>query len=246
MISFNNWFDSAYIINLAERKDRRDFIEKQLDKLEIDKSLVEWHTSVIHPFNDVLVNEFNAWSQKKHGFFNKPNELGCLYEHYTLVKKSFIEGKKRILIMEDDICFLKDKEQFAQMLDELPKTCDLAQGDCFCANPKIAESLDFSQTWSKHDGVGAWNASFVILNRRGMMFYIDFIDQFFTVADMPYYIAAQQYSNLLDVRLATIPICVQEDKNILKSDIRQSQNETRQENIYMKDVDFKKYFQFQK
>jgi len=242
MIDLKKWVDAAYVINLAERKDRRDFMSWQFKQLGIDESSVTWHTSVLHPFNDVLINGFNAWSQKKHGFFTKPNEISCLYEHYTAIKKSWLQGMEKILVMEDDICFLRDNEKFTKMLDKLPESCDIAQGDAFCANPHLAEALDKSQAWSKHDSIGVWNASFVILSRKGMKFYIDFIDQFFSAADMPYYIAAQAYSSSLDVRLASKPICIQEDKGTLKSDIRTAELETRIQNVYLEGVDTSEYF----
>lgn len=242
MTDLRKWIDAAYVINLAERKERRGFMSWQLKQLCIDESSVTWHTSVLHPFNDVLINGFNAWSQKNHGFFTKPNELSCLYEHYTIIKKSWLQGMEKILVMEDDICFLRDNEKLTKMLDVLPESCDIAQGDGYCIDSHLVGALDKSQAWSRHDGIGVWNASFVILSRKGMKFYIDFIDQFFSAADMPYYIAAQAYSASLDVRLASKPVCIQEDKGILKSNIRFANQETRANNAYLEGVDISEYF----
>lgn len=47
--------------------------------------------------------------------------LGCAISHYSCVSSAYEQGLNNILILEDDICFLKDKDVLEKYFNNLPK-----------------------------------------------------------------------------------------------------------------------------
>ena len=78
--------------------------------------------------------------------------------------------------------------------------------------------------WVKHPNVSIWNASMYALSRKGMEYSLRFIDKFFWVADGPLYRAPMDNPEL-NTYICTIPLVIQEDKDVNPSDIRDKQND---------------------
>ena len=62
------------------------------------------------------------------------------------------------------------------------------------------------------------------LSRKGMEYYLKFIDKFLWVADGPLYRAPMDNPEL-NTYICTIPLVIQEDKDVNPSDIRDKQND---------------------
>lgn len=69
-------------------------------------------------FYDKCYNKEN----KKHIYANVAN---CAIEHYTIIKQAYKRGFERILIMEDDIVFRIDANQFDIVMSNIPQDFDL-------------------------------------------------------------------------------------------------------------------------
>jgi hypothetical protein len=99
--------------------------------------------------------------------------------------------------------------------------------------------------WFKHKKVGLWNASFYALSRKGMEFYLTFMDKIcFWVADGPLY-KAPLSDNLINTYASRIPLTIQADKAVVLSDIRTAENDKidyNNENEYERDVRLEDYF----
>lgn len=79
--------DKFFYINLSERTDRRELIEKELEKLQIPKEKC---------IRFEAIKDNNGC-------------IGCAKSHFSLVKK-FLESDDKVWsIMEDDLFFIKDK-----------------------------------------------------------------------------------------------------------------------------------------
>jgi GR25 family glycosyltransferase involved in LPS biosynthesis len=85
--------DKIIYINLEKRKDRREEIESELDKIEL-------------PYE-----RFNA-VERKMGL------AGCGYSHLEVLKIAKRKNYKNILILEDDFMFLVSKEEFENQLTQ--------------------------------------------------------------------------------------------------------------------------------
>lgn len=58
----------------------------------------------------------NAFNESERGLLKHPNEYDCARNHYTIIKTAYDLGYEHILVMEDDIRFLKDANIFNMYL----------------------------------------------------------------------------------------------------------------------------------
>ena len=220
-------FQHIFLLNLSTRMDRRDLMIKQLR----DFGLLELYTQeeldirTTVPFlkyNKIMMHVLN---QNKLGRLTRPNEYDCTHNHYSMVKQAYDQGYDYCLIMEDDIRFYLGKEEWRLYLEHIPEDFDILQFGGFTADPRIKDYMDESKWWVKHPTVPVWNASMYALSRKGMEYYLEFIDKFFWVADGPLYRAPMDKPEL-NTYICTMPLVIQEDKNVDPSDIRDKQTDT--------------------
>lgn len=107
-------FDKIYCINLPSRIDRWQDCLLQFEKYSIKDNLEKFDAVV---YKDPILNR----KQNAH--------LGCLFSHYSVLKKAFEQNYKNILILEDDFIFNFPKDETVNYLnhcfDELPIHWDL-------------------------------------------------------------------------------------------------------------------------
>ena len=219
-------FQHVFMLNLSTRKDRKDLMIKQLR----DFGLLELYTQdeldirTTVPFlkyNKIMMHVLN---QNKLGRLTKPNEYDCTHNHYSMIKQAYDQGYEYCLIMEDDIRFYLGKEEWRLYLEHIPEDFDILQFGGFTADQHIKDYMDESKWWVKHPTVGVWTTSMYALSRKGMEYYLEFIDKFLWVADGPLYRAPMDRPDL-NTYLSVSPLVIQEDKNIDPSDIRDKQSD---------------------
>lgn len=242
-------FDSVVILNLSSRKDRRDILEKQLEALGFPKpgtdELIRYNYTVHFPYNGLIAS---AFVQSKHGQFTKPNEYDCARNHYNIVKTCYELGNEHCLVLEDDILFMKDENRILEYLENVPEDYDILQFGGFTVDPRWLtykqEAEESGELWVKHKHTGIWNCSMYALSRRGMEFYIKFMDRIFCVADMPLY-KAPINEQLVSTYISREPVVIQANKDIVESDIRDKTNDQidyEKQNVYEKNIDKSMYF----
>ena len=223
-------FQHIFLLNLSTRNDRLDLMIKQLKDFGLPENFRQSdldirYTVPFKKYNSIMMHVLN---QNKLGKLTKPNEYDCTHNHYSMIKQAYDKGYDYCLIMEDDIRFYSNKDVWEDYLEYIPKDFDIIQFGGFTADPNIRKYLiDYKEMrpmWFKHPDVPVWNASMYALSRKGMEYYIEFIDKFFWVADGPLYSAARDRQDL-NTYLCNIPLAIQEDKNIDHSDIRDKQND---------------------
>lgn len=242
-----NKFDICYVLNLSDRSDRRFNMETQFKQMGLDdietSTWLRYHYTTKFPYNALIANAFNT-SQK--GKFTKANEYDCARSHYSIVKECYDRGFKHILIMEDDIKFIKNKQTFCEFLNNIPDDFDLLQFGGFTTNIKAKNILHERNKayWVTHDDIPIWNASMYALSRKGMEFYIAFMNKFFWVADGPLY-KAPINKNIVKSYISTIPLVIQADKAEILSDIRNEKNDKinyNTQNVYESEINRTDYF----
>lgn len=245
-------FDMIYILSLIERYDRRYLIEKQLKELKIDapdsNDFIRYFYGTTFAHNAIIANAFN---ENKKGKFTKANEYDCARNHYAIVKICYVLGCNHCLILEDDILFRKNPEILQEYIENLPEDYDIAQFGGFTTDNRIKnycsnlnEESGMNKYWCKHRNVGVWNCSMYALSRRGMEYYLLFMDNFFWVADGPLF-KAPINDKLIDSYISRTPIVIQADKDIVKSDIRNKENDNidyNNSNIYEQEIDLNDFF----
>lgn len=242
-------FDRIYILNLVTRKDRKENIERQFKELGLPlpdtTEFIKYYYAVPFPYNAVITDAFNRTGTGK---FTKPNEYDCSRNHYNIIKISYELGYQRILIIEDDILFLKSADEIKRYLENMPSDANICQFGCFSADPRLPRILeDYSignSDWVLMDKIGVWNTSGLCYDRIGMEYYLAFMDKIFWVADGPLY-KAPCNSRLVKYYLSRKPVVIQADKDIMKSDIRDESTDDidyKNQNIYERGIDKEKYF----
>ena len=102
-----DYFDRIYIINLAERQDRRDEMSQQLSNIQL---------SLAHP----KIHLFPAVRPGSPGEFDSIGARGCFLSHLEILKHAKSLQLNRILILEDDLNFSHDfNMRIGQALREL-------------------------------------------------------------------------------------------------------------------------------
>jgi glycosyl transferase family 25 len=88
----NNLFGGVFYINLDHRKDRRDQIESELNKMDL---------------------KYERYNAIKH----KIGIIGCGLSHLNVLKEAKRRNLKNVLIFEDDFQFIVDKKTFWEKMN---------------------------------------------------------------------------------------------------------------------------------
>lgn len=223
-------FDRVYVLTLSNRPDRRELIERQLSELGLpapdthEDGFIRYHYATPFPFNGLIADAFNKSGR---GQFTKPNEYDCSRNHYSIVKMSYDLGFENILVLEDDILLLRNSFVMSQYISTIPEDYDICQMGGFTTDPRILKYMNNETVhWFKHKDVGLWNASTYALSRRGMEFYLTYMDKIkFWVADGPLY-KAPLSERIINTYASDIPLTIQADKRQMSSDIRDESNDS--------------------
>ena len=90
MTKITDYFQRVYAINLPERKDRRQFILKELEEAGM-------------PLMPHKVEIFPAIRPDEAGGFPSIGARGCVSSHVAILKQAKQDGLSNILIVEDDL-----------------------------------------------------------------------------------------------------------------------------------------------
>jgi hypothetical protein len=185
-------FDKIYCFNLYTSKNRYQFMKDQFDKINLDVEFVR-----AYPIN--IPNKFFS----EIAFDNLPipgNHLLYTADMYNTIKKSLDNNYEHILIFEDNVKI--DIVNFINMINHIPNDYDILRivyldelndkkiiddentqiiNDYFCINNKIS----------------FWGTQVFSLSRKGMEYFINYIDNKLCQADLPVYDMGQIHDNKL-------------------------------------------------
>lgn len=177
MSRLNREFDKVVCINLAERKDKRDNMQKKFDKHGIE---VKWFTSVQYGFIPKIVEPIIK-SRVGHFNISQPYEIGASLSHYHVIKQALLEDCQNIFVFEDDVRFHKDfNNKLDVWMDDAPQHWDMLMLYSFMYH-LLPENERVSKRWIK--SFRSWSLMAYAMNRDMMEEYIKKQDQFFTIAD---------------------------------------------------------------
>lgn len=129
MIEWNKYFDHIYCVHFLPYKDRLAKIKSELKRVGIlDSGIFSWQYTWDTPFYDILSRTS----------INKALSVGymkCGLAQYYCHKEAYDLGYNRILVLEDDISFLKDLDKIKEILEATPEDYDLVLYDNTGRNP---------------------------------------------------------------------------------------------------------------
>jgi glycosyl transferase, family 25 len=158
-----SFFDAVYVINLPARTDRRAEIAAQLARigLQLDRGRVHLHA---------------ASRPASPGGFPTVGAHGCFLSHLSVLKRAQAEGRRRILVLEDDVDFAPDFELAARALlgDSTASSCPMLYLGFLQARPPLQASRP---GWTPLDKDSAITGAHMIsFDRRSLGLAIPFLE----------------------------------------------------------------------
>ena len=127
-IQWETLFDRVFCVYYLPNKARMPRLQKELERIGLLESPVfEWRFTTPSPYDKVVQDSYKdkKWI----------NSIGCMnvaLETNRILKESLLLGYKRILVLEDDVAFLKDLTQLKTILENIPEGYDVVQLDKGC------------------------------------------------------------------------------------------------------------------
>lgn len=119
-------FDAIYLLHFIPSKDRLAPAMNELKRVGItEHPKFVLDEAVLTKFDQIVYNNCNR-SYGNELSVTQRRILDISKRHYDVIKKSYESGHKRILIMEDDVCFLRDLDMINTYLENMPKDYDIA------------------------------------------------------------------------------------------------------------------------
>ena len=124
-IDWGKYFDRIFCVFFLPNKGRMERISAELKRVGIlDSKVFEWRFTVPSKLDKRIQDSF---VDKK--WVENVGAINGTIEQTRILKESLLLGYKRILILEDDVAFLKDLSEILSILDNLPEGYDVIQCD---------------------------------------------------------------------------------------------------------------------
>ena len=158
-------FDGVYAICCEKFQDRMNDLKKELGRVDL-LSRVEFVVDYPNPFIDLLANTIKFSNHSAH----QRTSFRCGYSHYKTILEAYHRGKNHILLIEDDIVFLKNKKRLAEAVNGIPNDFDFAMLD---KNPNTMERIEGIESKNQWDTYERFNSSgCYAMSRAGMARFI--------------------------------------------------------------------------
>lgn len=122
-----DFFDGIFFINMNHRKDRLESVTTEFEKQNIDADRYPGCKVYIEDLHPSTYNQLVSPHGTKAKYIE--SAIGCKTSQYNIIRLAKERGYKNVLIFEDDIQFVFDKETTAETLkgalSELPEDYDL-------------------------------------------------------------------------------------------------------------------------
>ena len=131
-------FDKIYVLSLISNKDRQEFIKYEMNDLSINFEFI-YGTDFYNLTNDAKNNKIiypNVWPI---GWENNPTarDFGCVINHYNAILYAYELGFNNVLVIEDDICLIKNKKLIINSFNNIPDDADFVTWDTRFYDNKI-------------------------------------------------------------------------------------------------------------
>lgn len=161
-----NRFDGVYAICCEKYQDRMNDLKKELGRVDLLPK-VEFVVDYPNPFIDLLANTIKFSNQSAH----QRTSFRCGYSHYKTILEAYHRGKNHILLIEDDIVFLKNKKRLAEAVNGIPNDFDFAMLD---KNPNEKAHIEGIESKKQWDTYERFNSSgCYAMSRAGMARFIE-------------------------------------------------------------------------
>jgi GR25 family glycosyltransferase involved in LPS biosynthesis len=131
----NNYVENVYLINMDKDTDRLKKVKKECDIVDIK---FERFPGI--KITDISKNILDKYIPEEIQKYGSNGMIGCGISHLFIWKDAIIKYYKNILVLEDDVYFTDDfNEYLKNVMEELPEDYDilyLGYKDTVCKAPK--------------------------------------------------------------------------------------------------------------
>ena len=120
-------FDKIYVISLITNHSRQKFIKEQFNNLNIDFEFI-YGTDFYNIRRDYKGSIIN-WPETYIGDTQISGSFGCSLTHYQGILQAYEFGYNNVLMIEDDICFIKNPKLIEYYLNNIPEDADFVTWD---------------------------------------------------------------------------------------------------------------------
>lgn len=111
----NDYFDHVYCLTLPHCEERQAFTTKKANAADLR---FEYYPGI---YGHLLKNVHSIFSKATSTQITNPNYMACALSHLSIYKHALSTGKKRILVLEDDLLFHRDlNKKFNEIYPEIP------------------------------------------------------------------------------------------------------------------------------
>lgn len=116
-------FDRIVVVCCTKYQDRQTAVKRELERIGLlDRTEFFWDFP--SPFTDRLKDSIHCTN-----YLSNRSAFNIFLNHYRVIKETFLRGFKNVLIIEDDVRFLKDGMKLAEAVKSIPPDFDLALFD---------------------------------------------------------------------------------------------------------------------
>lgn len=164
-------FDKIYCLHLAESPERLDSSKEEFTKMGIYDDVDYWWTCR-HPYTKEIHDFLVSIEHFRINAINAPNAYNCSRNWYEIIKTSYLRGFEHILCIEDE---------FKTFMKKIPNDYDIIRFGYLNDNVFNNNECFYIQDYDKF----IYGTQMFALNRNGMKYYIDYMDEYFGAADFP-------------------------------------------------------------
>lgn len=253
--NFTDYFDKIYLLTMANRKERKNSVLKQFKTIGIYDELInsgkfEIVETVALPITQHALNCMGKSGDISFTYNNDEQRIGqfmCASEHYKMIKRSLINNYERILILEDDVCFIKEFNYIMKALQEAPDDFNILHLEGFYWPggeedqqryvSRLTQNIEEGKWISSEEGFRLYCTSALIYSRKGMEKYCEIQEKLFQSPDHPTFWMENSYSY-------SYPLIMQEKKSIFVSDILPGAGDVESYNVYLTYYDYNNYYHY--
>ena len=164
-------FGRKTLLTFTGYKDCVPGVMSELDRIGMKDVNVQWQFP--NPFESVLLRDLRHEKCLSAGYMNA--SMG----HYSAIKTAYHLGMDSCIVIEDDICFLKDLDKIASVVKSLPEDFDIALFDMFLLGLGESEHADYlnakknrkiNDEWAEYDNLRSQGC--YAMSRKAMERYI--------------------------------------------------------------------------
>ena len=195
-ITWNKYFDKIYCLHYIPFKERKELMDFQLKRIGIlDSGIFSYYLTYNNALDKKFERFFRYSSEKiKNNIFINTS---IFFGHYNVIREAYAHDYNRILIIEDDVRFLRDLNKIEQVLNNRPQNADIILYDKFLYSMGDFNKLalnkvnDYYAKFSRCTSAGCYQ-----LNRKGMKRIIELTEKEPQMCDCYFYSADQSLTNL--------------------------------------------------